>query len=36
MKIERVLITGGAGFIGANLANRLLIEGYDVTIYDNL
>ncbi len=31
-----VLITGGAGFIGANLANRLLAEGERVVIYDNL
>jgi CDP-paratose 2-epimerase len=33
---ERVLITGGAGFIGTNLADRLLTAGYQVTIYDNL
>jgi CDP-paratose 2-epimerase len=33
---HRVLITGGAGFIGSNLANRLIIQGHDVTIYDNL
>jgi CDP-paratose 2-epimerase len=36
VKTERVLITGGAGFIGVNLANRLLSEGHDVTIFDNL
>ena len=36
MKTERVLITGGAGFIGANLANRLLAEGHEVSIFDNL
>jgi CDP-paratose 2-epimerase len=31
-----VLITGGAGFIGANLAHRLLAEGRPVVIFDNL
>jgi UDP-glucose 4-epimerase len=31
----KVLITGGAGFIGANLANRLLKEGAAVTVYDD-
>ncbi|MBI3957704.1 MAG: GDP-mannose 4,6-dehydratase, partial [Chloroflexi bacterium] len=31
-----VLITGGGGFIGSNLANRLLSEGHAVTIFDNL
>ncbi|HXT13592.1 MAG TPA: NAD-dependent epimerase/dehydratase family protein [Candidatus Angelobacter sp.] len=31
-----VLITGGAGFIGTNLAHRLLSEGRSVLIYDNL
>ncbi len=33
---EHVLITGGAGFIGTNLAHRLLSEGYHVTVFDNL
>lgn len=33
---EPVLITGGAGFIGSNLADRLLSEGERVIIYDNL
>lgn len=32
----KVLITGGAGFIGSNLANRCLVEGWDVTIVDDL
>ncbi len=31
-----VLITGGAGFVGANLARRLLAEGHTITIIDNL
>ena len=30
------LITGGAGFIGTNLAHRLLSSGHDVLVYDNL
>ncbi|HXH21485.1 MAG TPA: SDR family NAD(P)-dependent oxidoreductase [Dehalococcoidia bacterium] len=33
---RRVLITGGAGFIGANLADRLIADGAAVTIFDNL
>ena len=33
---EHVLITGGAGFIGTNLAHRLMKEGIRVTVYDNL
>ena len=32
----RILITGGAGFVGCNLANYFLKKGYEVTIYDNL
>ena len=30
------LITGGAGFIGTNLADRLLSDGSRVILYDNL
>lgn len=30
------LITGGAGFVGANLASRLLSEGHPVLLFDNL
>lgn len=32
----RVLITGGAGFIGSNLALKLVSEGYSVSVLDNL
>jgi UDP-glucose 4-epimerase len=32
----RVLITGGAGFIGSHLSEALLAKGHDVTILDNL
>lgn len=31
-----VLITGGAGFIGSNLANKLLIQGQNLRVIDNL
>ncbi len=33
---KAVLITGGAGFIGTNLADRLLCSGRSVILYDNL
>jgi len=34
--MKPVLITGGAGFIGTNLAHRLLSKGQPVIVYDNL
>ncbi|MSR46572.1 MAG: SDR family oxidoreductase [Planctomycetes bacterium] len=32
----RSIITGGAGFLGSHLAERLLAEGHDVIVLDNL
>ncbi|MBA3284095.1 MAG: NAD-dependent epimerase/dehydratase family protein [Nitrosopumilus sp.] len=33
---KRVIVTGGAGFIGSNLVDVLIEKGYDVHIIDNL
>ncbi len=33
--MKTILITGGAGFLGANLARKLLSDGHRVTILDN-
>ncbi len=33
---ERVLVTGGAGFIGSHLVDRLIADGYTVHVLDNL
>lgn len=33
---DRVLVTGGAGFIGSHVADRYLAEGYHVTVVDDL
>ena len=32
----RILITGGAGFIGSHLTDRLVTDGHQITILDNL
>ena len=34
--MKHVLITGGAGFIGSNLALKLVSKGYRVRVLDNL
>jgi dTDP-L-rhamnose 4-epimerase len=34
--IEKILITGGAGFIGSKLALELVNRGHSVTVLDNL
>lgn len=34
--MKNILITGGAGFIGSNLALALINKGYNITVLDNL
>lgn len=34
--MKNILITGGAGFIGSNLALTLIAKGYKITVLDNL
>ena len=34
--MKNILITGGAGFIGSNVALKLIAKGYNVTVLDTL
>lgn len=36
MKIKRILVSGGAGFLGSHLCDRLVAQGHDVICLDNL
>ena len=36
MRSSGLQITGGGGFVGSHLADRLMLEGHEVTVVDNL
>ena len=33
---SKILVTGGTGFIGSHIVDRLLNESFEVTVIDNL
>ena len=33
---KKILVTGGAGYIGSHVCNLLLDKGFEVTVVDNL
>ena len=35
LKPKRILVTGGAGFIGSHLCDRLIRDGHEVVCLDN-
>jgi UDP-glucose 4-epimerase len=32
----KILITGGAGFVGSHLADKLIEQGHEITVIDDL
>ena len=34
--VKKIFLTGGAGFIGSHIAEWLINDGYEVTVFDNL